>query len=67
MPNGREGDHPLTDILRYGTSKYPYDITALVKEIAAIEGFDSIRQEVAAILFEDWPAWENVKPDFDKV
>jgi len=67
MPNGRPGDHPLTDILSYGSSNYPEDINALVKHLAQMPRFASVRDRVANILWEDWPAWQNVKPDFAKV
>jgi hypothetical protein len=67
MPNGRPGDHPLTDILGYGGSNYPEDINALVKQLALMPGFTSARDRVAKILWEDWSAWQNVKPDFAKV
>jgi hypothetical protein len=67
MPNGRPGDHPLTDILSYGASNYPEDINALVKQLAQMPGFAAVRDRVANILWEDWPAWQNVKPDFAKV
>jgi hypothetical protein len=67
MPNGRTGDHPLTDILNYGSSAYPDDINSLVKEIAALPGFAEVRERVAAILWNDWPAWLDVSPEFSKV
>jgi len=67
MPNGRPGDHPLTDILNHGSSNYPEDIDALVKQLAQMPGFSSVRERVATILWEDWPVWQNVKPNFDKV
>jgi hypothetical protein len=38
MPNGRPGDHPLTDIPSYGSSNYPEDINALVKQLAQMPG-----------------------------
>ena len=43
MPNGRPGDHPLTDILEYGASDYPDDINRLVAAIASFEGFAAVR------------------------
>lgn len=36
MPNGKPGDHPLTDILVYGRDVYSARVAALVREIAAI-------------------------------
>jgi hypothetical protein len=67
MPNGRQGDHPLTDILHYGSSNFPDDIDKTVIRLAALPRFEDVRERVADILWKDWPAWENVKPDFAKV
>lgn len=67
MANGRPGDHPLTDLLNYGMSSYPEDINALVKKLAGMRGFELVRERVANILWEDWRAWKDVKPDFAKV
>ena len=67
MANGRPGDHPLTDILSYGSSNYPEDINEIVKQLAQMRGFPGVRDRVANILWEDWPAWQNVVPDLVKV
>lgn len=67
MPNGRHGDHPLTDILVHGGGAYPPDINAIVLEMSALPGFETIKDRVGDVLWDDWPHWQNVKPDFDKV
>ena len=67
MPNGKPGDHPLTDIVHYGSSSYPDEINELVREMAKHPRFEFIRDRVADILWEDWPSWQNVRPDFAKV
>jgi len=67
MPNGRPGDHPLTDILHYGSSSYPADINETVKKLASSPKFAVVRERVAQILWDDWPTWQHVKPDFAKV
>lgn len=67
MPNGRHGDHPLTDILLHGHSTYPADIDDIVKKLAASPRFNDVRERVAQILWDDWPSWANAKPDFAKV
>jgi hypothetical protein len=68
MANGKPGDHPLTDMLSYGSaSRYPNDIFELVRQLAAMPGFASVSDEVGKILWHDWPHWENVRPDFQKV
>lgn len=61
MPNGRPGDHPLTDILSYGASSFPDDITKAVKRLAASPQFAHVREQVSEILWQDWPAWEKVE------
>jgi hypothetical protein len=55
VPNGKPGDHPITDILHYGSSEYGGDVDALVKEMAAMPGFASVEKEVAAILWKHSP------------
>jgi hypothetical protein len=67
MPNGRPGDHPLTDILQYGASAYGPEIDSLVRELAGHPGFEAVRRRVADLLWENWPVWLNVSSDLDKV
>lgn len=38
MPNGKPGDHPLTDILVHGRRVYSEAADALVREIASLGG-----------------------------
>jgi hypothetical protein len=38
MPNGKIGDHPLTDILVHNRSVFSLEIDGLIRKIAAIEG-----------------------------
>lgn len=40
MPNGRLGDHPLTDVLQ-GARTFTKEIDALIKQVHALGGFDS--------------------------
>ena len=45
MPNGRESDHPFSDLLDYGHHPFPADVEDLVRAIARIDrsalvGFD---------------------------
>ena len=35
MPNGRPGDHPLTDLLKHGREVYGAEADACIREIAA--------------------------------
>jgi hypothetical protein len=52
MPNGRRGDHPLTDILHFGESEFGEPVDGLVQEIAQHPAFPSVRDEVGALLME---------------
>jgi hypothetical protein len=67
MPNGKHGDHPLTDIVDYGANWFGGDIDDSVRRLAAHPDFDTVRERVATILWDNWPHWGNVKPDFDRV
>jgi len=42
MPNGKSGDHPLTDILIHGMSVYSEEIDALISEIVDLGGRSEI-------------------------
>ena len=55
MPNGKPGDHPLTDILNYGHSEFGEPVDGFVKQLVAMPGFQSFSDEVAAILWEHTP------------
>lgn len=51
MPNGRPGDHPFTDIVVHGSSsQYGEEVSSLVRAMAGAPGFDSVREEVVALL-----------------
>jgi len=63
MPNGKPGDHPLTDILVHGASIFSPEIDSLVRELAAMPDFDQVRERVATLLWDNWPAWQNARPD----
>ena len=67
MPNGRPGDHPLTDILHYRASAFGPEIDSLVRELSGMPGFEGQRGRVADLLWDHWPQWQNVIPDLDKV
>ena len=66
MPNGRPGDHPLTDMLVYGAHPFPQDMETLLREILAIDpGFpDGKRRYLEQIewddRFHDWVAGKNL-------
>ena len=37
MPNGRQGDHPITDMLDYGEHPFPSDIEDMLRKLHAID------------------------------
>ena len=67
MPNGKPGDHPLTDLLHYGISVFDQEITSLVRELSDMPGFEGVRERVANLLWDNCPRFQNHTPDFDKV
>ena len=52
MPNGRRGDHPLTDILHFGESEFGELVDELVQEMAEHPEFRSVQNEVGRVLAE---------------
>ena len=36
MPNGRPGDHPLTDIFLHGLEAYGREVDSMLREISAL-------------------------------
>lgn len=37
MPNGKPGDHPLTDLFAHGAHPFPDDVEELIRELARID------------------------------
>lgn len=42
MPNGKPGDHPLTDLLVHGMSVFNPQVDALIREITELGGRDTL-------------------------
>lgn len=63
MPNGKPGDHPLTDILHYGSSEFGDPVDAIVKMLANHPDWSKVREEVSNLLWDNSPHWLNAKPD----
>jgi hypothetical protein len=61
MPNGKIGDHPLTDILIHGRRVYSELADNLVREIAKLGG----REEIADMLIGEFNDFG--KPDVPKL
>jgi transposase InsO family protein len=60
MPNGKPGDHPLTDILLHNRNIYSPMACALVREIAALVD-EKTRRELGDLLLTKYN--EYSKPD----
>ena len=61
MPNGKPGDHPITDILVHHRRVYSETADALVREIADLGG----EREIADMLYTEYN--EYSKPDVPKL
>jgi hypothetical protein len=48
MPNGKPGDHPLTDLFSHGAHPFPEDIEEMVRRLASIDPMllNEIEQDV---------------------
>lgn len=66
MPNGKYGDHPLTDMLTHGAHPFPLDMETMLREILALDpGFpDGKRRFVDQLAWDqrffDWEASKNL-------
>lgn len=61
MPNGKIGDHPLTDIVIHGRRVYSDHADALVRKIVELGG----RDEIADMLLLEYNDLQN--PDVPKL
>ena len=61
MPNGKPGDHPITDILVHKRRVYSERADSLVREIAALGGED----EISDMLLSEYNEYSN--PDVPKL
>lgn len=59
MPNGRPGDHPLTDILVHGIPTYTPAIDALIREIHALAPHDEALSELLWDRYTFYPRGSN--------
>ncbi len=66
MPNGRPGDHPLTDMLVHGLHPFPEDMEVILLEILKIDPDfpDGKRKYIEQVKWEnnffDWQAGKNI-------
>jgi hypothetical protein len=61
MPNGKIGDHPLTDIIVHNCRVYSEQADSLIRDIVALGG----RDEIADMLYRDYNTFD--KPDIPKL
>ncbi len=59
MPAGKPGDHPLTDLLSFGQSGFGPEVDDLVLRMSRLRGFREVREQVADIMWDYWPAWRS--------
>jgi hypothetical protein len=64
MPNGKPGDHPLTDIVVHRMTVFGPVIDDLVRELSQKLGFEKVERRVADILWDNWCHWQNVRCDY---
>jgi hypothetical protein len=58
MPNGKPGDHPITDLLHYRRHPFPEDIEALVWQLAKLLPVNVSHPMWASIYERAWN-WET--------
>lgn len=66
MPNGKPGDHPITDILVHKENILGKGIDELIREIYAHPGFKKFDEEITVLIVNNEPPW-NKKPDYDRI
>ena len=64
MPNGKIGDHPLTDILVHQTVVYSEKATNLIREVVALAD-DKTKRALADRLIDEYNEYSN--PDVDRL
>ena len=67
MPNGRHGDSPITDIILHDMVVFGDPIDGLVHYIHKSGQYARFSAEMSALLWDNWPHWEDRKPELEKV
>ena len=58
VPNGKQGDHPLTDVVAHGLEAFGSPIDDLIVEIARLgEGTELRQGELGELIWDLWPKW----------
>jgi hypothetical protein len=60
MPNGRQGDHPITDMLHYGEHPFPSDIEDMLRKLHAIDPMLILGSDLSWEPF-DWQKGRNLE------
>ena len=63
MPNGKPGDHPITDITLHRLTVFGPEIDELVRDIHRHPRALLVENEVSDLLWEHDPRWQNAKTD----
>ena len=63
MVAGGPGDHPLTDILNWNRTVFGPEIDGFVKELAEMENFSAVEDDIAQLLMDHDPTFGNPKSD----
>jgi hypothetical protein len=58
MPNGKPGDHPITDMLVHGKHPFPDDMEEMIRKLYAVDS--SILNDLGWEPF-DWAAGKNLE------
>ena len=64
MPNGKQGDHPFSDIIIHRLEVYSPEIDNLVRRIASLCN-EETRRELSDRLLSEYNEYSN--PDLDKL
>lgn len=66
MPNGKLGDHPLTDIVVHRMDVFGDEIDSLVRKIVNMPGYDGIKEQLVKILSDNDPTFGNKNCDYER-
>lgn len=61
MPNGRPGDHPLTDLLAHGLHPFPPDVEDILLRLVQIDG-RHLLNDLSDAMWLDLESNRNVEP-----
>ena len=59
MPNGKPGDHPLTDLLVYGTHAFPPDMEDMIRRLHKANP-NAFEERAALLMLCQWERGENL-------